>query len=96
MDVWEALAGMGLPSMSKGATAALIRIGAWSKGRRTDDDRNEGGPRREPWSPKVLDAARLLARCKDERRTTTFSGGQTSRRCRARASTRRAQPSMTM
>jgi hypothetical protein len=94
VNVREALAGMGLPSTSEGATAALIRIGAWSKGRRADDDHNGGGPGREPWSPKVLDAARLLARRKDERRTTTFPGGQTSCRCRARASTRRAQPSV--
>ncbi len=95
LDVREALAGMGLPSTSEGATAALIRIGAWSEGRRTDDNRNGGRPRRKPWSSKVLDVARLLAHCKDERRTTTFLGGQTSRRCRARASTRRAQPSVT-
>ncbi len=94
MDVQEALAGMGLPSTSEGATAALIRIGAWSEGRRTDDDRNGGRPRREPWPPKVLDVARLLAHRKDERRRTTFSGGQTSRRCRARASTRCTQPSV--
>ncbi len=95
MDVREALAGMGLPSTSEGATAALIKIGVWSEGRRTDDDRNGGGPRREPWPPKVLDAARLLARRKDKRQLMMFSGGQTSRCCRARASTRRAQPSVT-
>ncbi len=95
LDVREALAGMGLLLMSKGATVALIRIGAWSEGRRTDDDRNGGGPRREPWPPKVLNAARLLARRKDERRKMTFSGGQTSCCCHARALTRRAQPSVT-
>jgi hypothetical protein len=95
LDVREALAGMGLPSTSEGTTAALIRIGAWSKGRRTNDDRNGGGLHRKPWLPKVLDAARLLACCEDERRTMTFSGGQTSRCCRAHASTWRAQPSVT-
>ncbi len=94
LDVREALAGMGLPSTSEGATAALIRIGAWSVGMRADNDRNGGGPRRKPWSPMVLDAARSLARHQDERQTTTFLGGQTSRCCRARASTRRAQPSV--
>ncbi len=87
--------GMGLPLTSEGTTTVLIRIGAWSEGRRADNDRNGGGHRREPWSPKVLDAARSLAHCEDERQMTTFSGGQTSHRCRARALTWCAQPSVT-